>query len=626
MYYRYKSSFLDNTLSQLIDDDGFELPLDSDQSLTLDSTFSLSFVDTPDDSSSFLSNFSNLDEVESSSLVNIRNVDENHVIKNFQAEEVNAINENSWGTNLNKKPQATKVNQLRSSNSQSIRQSMTEKLFPMSNFTKRNPRKSLSRNNLQSSSSLSSSLSTSLDTTRETLPDLETILAQKALQEKAKEVKKIPKPSTLNIDKGWLSRCDDSGDTKIDVSSKSLSPAEPKQYGLSNINPQIYAKCTYDRNDQSDDDEVIENSEDETDVKPRNVRHVLKKRKVFDVLRIDKNQPTNHVNETTVESVRNDNQTVPKEVQETKTKPVEMKTEPVETKTEPVKSSKAKKSVKGKKANRKPTPATAAPLRRSSRVVSTGNHKVVDDEPESEPDPFADDSHSDPEFQPNDPYELPEEPVTTTSPIVKKGSTKKIVKAKTTTGQRRGKKKNKNDDEEQPVVDNAIEDMPEDYVSQIEIKNLRNIPRINIDQLKEDTVLFQEYVNSKGTGKPSSQPMSVPMSPSKRELEREKLEKKIAAGKLNENFVRIDVRKKVFVRGKKTINFSKYKKAKWKKQKAANALAGPEMDMRGCDGGFLVCFNCGQQGHFAQDCKIQCKSPDESICSINSWSKSQNFS
>ncbi len=591
MYYRYKSSFLENTFSQLIDEDGFDLPADqSDQSLLLDSNFSLSFVETPDDSSSFLSNFSNLDDVQSSSLVNIRNVDENHVIKQFEAEEVNAINKNAWGTNLNKKTKKTTANQLKSSNSQSIK--LTEKLFPMSNFTKRNPRKSLSRSHLQSSGSLSSSFSTSMDTTKETLPDLETILAQKALQEKAKDLIKIPKPSNLNIDKGWLSRCDESGTSKIeDVSME--SPVEPKKYGLSNITPQVYAKCTYDKNDQSDD-EVIENSEDEADVKPRNVRHVLKKRKVFDVQRADMtNNATSHTNKTSTQSV--DSSVKTEEIQEIEIEPVK----------------KAKKNPpKVKRPNQKPKLTSSVALRRSSRVTSVRGRTVKnDDDPKSDTDPFADDSHSDPEFQPNDPYDLPDEPETSTkSPNEAKKTIRKGTKAKGTIAQRRGKKPSNKNDEEQPDLDNAVDDMPEDYISQIEVSNLRNIPRIDIDQLKEDTARFQQYVNSVGsTSIPSIQPISL--TPTKRDLEREKLEKKIAAGKLNENFVRIDVRKKVFVRGKKTINFSKYKKSKWKKQKAANALAGPEMDMRGCDGGFLVCFNCGQQGHFAQDCKIQCKNP-----------------
>lgn len=584
MYYRYKSSFLENTLSQLIDDDGFDLPLDSDQSL--DPNFSLSFIDTPEDSSSFLSSFSNLDDIEGSSLVNIRNVDENHVIKDFEAEDVHAVNENSWGTNLNKKPKKATVNQLQPSNSQGLRQSMTEKLFQNSNFKKRNPRKSLSRSNLQTSGSLSSSLSTSLDTTRETLPDLETILAQKALQEKAKEVIKMPKPSNLNLDKGWLSRCGESCGTKIDVSVEGA--VEPKRYGLSNIEPYTYAKCTFDKNDQSFD-EVIENSEDESDVKPRNMRHVLKKRKVFDVQRIDaKNRAKDTPEEHRPKSVDREKNVVSKELDEGIV--------------EPIKKSKATKKQAVKRTKVKPTAKSSVTLRRSSRVTST-NNKVSIDELKSDSDPFADDSHSDPEFQPDGKPKVPDQSATT-PPTKAKKSTKNVVKTKTTSGKRRGKKSNENEDEEQDPND-VVEDMPENYLPQIEVANLRNVPRIDIEQLKEDTALFLDYVNNRIPIKPSTQPKSL--TPTKRDLEREKLEKKIVAGKLNENFVRIDVRKKVFVRGKKTINFSKYKKSKWKKQKAANALAGPEMDMGGCDGGFLVCFNCGQQGHFAQDCKIQCE-------------------
>lgn len=87
----------------------------------------------------------------------------------------------------------------------------------------------------------------------------------------------------------------------------------------------------------------------------------------------------------------------------------------------------------------------------------------------------------------------------------------------------------------------------------------------------------------------------------KRQQAKDKLEQKIASGSLNENYVTINIKKKVFARGKKGHNFSKYKKAQWKSKK--KALYGPDMDMGGCDGGKLLCFNCGQEGHFAQKCK-----------------------
>ena len=29
------------------------------------------------------------------------------------------------------------------------------------------------------------------------------------------------------------------------------------------------------------------------------------------------------------------------------------------------------------------------------------------------------------------------------------------------------------------------------------------------------------------------------------------------------------------------------------------------MDMGGCDGGVLTCFQCGEVGHFAQNCKAK---------------------
>lgn len=97
-----------------------------------------------------------------------------------------------------------------------------------------------------------------------------------------------------------------------------------------------------------------------------------------------------------------------------------------------------------------------------------------------------------------------------------------------------------------------------------------------------------------------SEVISENKTKTKQDFAKEKLQDKIASGTLNENFVTINIKKKVFVRGKKGMNFSKYKKQMWKNKK--KALSGPDMDMGGCDGGVLTCFGCGDVGHFARQC------------------------
>lgn len=80
---------------------------------------------------------------------------------------------------------------------------------------------------------------------------------------------------------------------------------------------------------------------------------------------------------------------------------------------------------------------------------------------------------------------------------------------------------------------------------------------------------------------------------------REILERKVSTGEANDNFVRINIKKKVYVRGKKTNNYSKYKKAEWKKKKK---MACSEVDDKADSTGMLKCFKCGDVGHFARNC------------------------
>jgi len=81
---------------------------------------------------------------------------------------------------------------------------------------------------------------------------------------------------------------------------------------------------------------------------------------------------------------------------------------------------------------------------------------------------------------------------------------------------------------------------------------------------------------------------------------REILERKVCTGEANDNFVRINIKKKVYVRGKKTNNYLKYKKAEWKKKKK---MACSEVDDKADSTGMLKCFKCGDVGHFARNCR-----------------------
>lgn len=74
------------------------------------------------------------------------------------------------------------------------------------------------------------------------------------------------------------------------------------------------------------------------------------------------------------------------------------------------------------------------------------------------------------------------------------------------------------------------------------------------------------------------------------------LTNKIKNGTINENFVKINIEKKVFVRGKKSFNYSKYKKQQWKNLKGLNANGESQ------DTGKIICFKCGNAGHMARYC------------------------
>lgn len=76
------------------------------------------------------------------------------------------------------------------------------------------------------------------------------------------------------------------------------------------------------------------------------------------------------------------------------------------------------------------------------------------------------------------------------------------------------------------------------------------------------------------------------------------LEAKISNGKASENFVKLDLKRKIYSRGKRSVKTTTYKKKQWKNRK--KELGG---DFSATDRTTLQkCFKCGDIGHYSKNC------------------------
>jgi len=74
---------------------------------------------------------------------------------------------------------------------------------------------------------------------------------------------------------------------------------------------------------------------------------------------------------------------------------------------------------------------------------------------------------------------------------------------------------------------------------------------------------------------------------------KQRLESKVSTGAANDNFLKIDIKKKTYTRGKKGLSGEKIKRAEWKRK----------VDMKeGRKVKEYKCFRCGEVGHFSRQC------------------------
>lgn len=611
MYYKLKTSFLEETLNDVLCEDGFdvlEMTQSEDLGVTLlDHNISTESINggpqLPLDISSLVQQnsenqekFSNIQELPTpQALSNVTNRDENHVIRKFEPLEELPQNKNAWGVSVSKQqpkePPVEAVDAANVSKVPSIKPSISSKLFQSSrSFVKRNPRKPMSLN----SSAAASSTGASADEQLEQLPDLETILIRKAQDYKAAEA--IAANALLvtadhgkesiktHVDEGWLQRntvqnsLEQPKLAKAPTAAASATPSkvERHNFGLSNIDvsklkpveqsvavpapvpaplpepkpepEKMLRTAPAQTTADSDSDSVVADSEEETE-QPE-YRHIAKRRKIM----------------PSTES------------------PPAVAAAPVES-TKPA--TEEEELGKDFSADEEDGDATyqPEPTNKAKRKKATGKRQTTT---KAEKKPKA------------------EKQTKTKAPAEKKAAKPR----KERTAAKGTKAKNKAlaaaaQQEEEPV-EQPLNPQDLKYVLALESGDITSVPRIKPDELEQADQMAQRYIsNFSAGGGGGAMSASLPgVLDEKRAAARKKLEEKIASGKLNENFVTINIQKKKFSRGKKTINFTKYKKQQWKHKKRVAALSGPNMDMGGCDGGVLTCFNCGGVGHFAQQCKV----------------------
>ncbi|KYM93535.1 PREDICTED: ATP-dependent DNA helicase Q4 [Cyphomyrmex costatus] len=151
------------------------------------------------------------------------------------------------------------------------------------------------------------------------------------------------------------------------------------------------------------------------------------------------------------------------------------------------------------------------------------------------------------------------------------------------------------------------------------VEMLQTIPRFNKPNDIDNLSQFSETVSTNAMKKD----VSISSTARTKLTAKEKLEKKMTAGTMNNNFIRINLKKKVFVRGKKNFNCAKYKRNQWKQRKKDLTSSESNLDAADfIDKNGTACLKCGESGHFAKNCST---SKSSALLPLEEIDDSSNF-